>query len=102
MIIKAFATYLQSFQDDIPPVILLSRWLKKKLESEPVDNVDKVIHHEIELAKNNFGMFILVGKTSTGKKLMESLYNFALSYDQQKFTRWIHRRNADDFNQENL
>lgn len=97
MIIRAFATHLQSFKDDIPPVILLSRWLKKKLESEPQDNVDRVIHHEIELAKNNFGMFVLVGKSASGRKLMESLYNFALSYEQQRFSRWVHDAKPKDF-----
>lgn len=99
MIIKAFATYLQSFGGDIPSTILLSRWLKERLESKPENNIDKIIHHEICLSKNNFGMFIVIGKSSSGRRLMESLYNFALSYDQQKFTRWIHKTNANEFNE---
>lgn len=101
MIIKAFATYLQSFDqknENIPSIILLSRWLRDILDAEPKDNVQRVVHHEISIAKNNIGMFIIHAKGKSGRVLLESLYNFALSYEQQKFTRWVHRRKADDFN----
>lgn len=98
MIIKAFAKYLQSFEGEIPSVILLSNWIKNILEKEPQNNVERVIHAEITIAKNNLGMFILTGKGKSGKILLESLYSFALSFEQQKFTRWVHHINANDFN----
>lgn len=97
MIIKAFAKYLQSYKEDIPCVILLSSWVKSILEKEPENNVERIIHAEISVSKNNVGMFILTGKGKSGRVLLESLYNFALSFEQQKFSRWIHHTNASDF-----
>lgn len=97
MIIKAFAKFLQSYEEDIPCVILLSNWVKNILEKEPKNNVERIIHAEISLSKNNLGMFILAGKGKSGRILLESLYSFALSFEQQKFTRWIHHTNASDF-----
>ena len=97
MIIQAFATYIQSIEEDIPSVVLLSTWVKNILEKEPKNNVERVIHHEINYSKNKLGMFMMTGKGKSGKILIESLYNFALSYDGQKFARWIHDKNASDF-----
>jgi len=97
MIIKAFATFLQSYEEDIPAVILLSKWVKTILEKEPTNNIERIIHHEISISKNNIGMFILTGKGKSGRILIESLYSFALSFEQQKFTRWVHKTQASDF-----
>ncbi len=97
MIIKAFAKFLQSYKEDIPCIILLSKWVKTILEKEPENNVERIIHAEIAISKNNLGMFILTGKGKSGRILLESLYSFALSFEQQKFSRWIHHRNASDF-----
>ena len=99
MIIKAFATFLQSYQEDIPSVVLLTKWVKTILEKEPENNIERIIHAEIALAKNNLGMFILTGKGKSGRTLIESLYSFALSFEQQKFNRWIHHTKASDFNE---
>lgn len=101
MIIKAFATYLQSFDKkgtDKTPLALLYQWLTEILSQSADDNVKRVIHEEIMIEKNNIGMFAIHAKSNSGKKLLESLYNFALSYEHQKFTRWVHKINADDFN----
>lgn len=97
MIIKAFATFLQSYQEDIPSVVLLTNWVKTILEKKPENNIERIIHAEIALAKNNMGMFILTGKGKSGRTLIESLYSFALSFEQQKFNRWIHHTKASDF-----
>ena len=102
MIIQAFATYLQSIEEDIPSVVLLSKWIKNILEKEATNNIERIIHHEINYSKNKIGMFMMTGKGKSGKILIESLYNFALSYDGQKFARWIHDKNASDFNVEKL
>jgi ABC-type polysaccharide/polyol phosphate transport system ATPase subunit len=97
MIIKAFSDYLKEFNSDIPCVILLSRWLKEKLSKQPKNNIEKIIHKEISLFVNKEGKFMIVGNNKDGKLLLESLYNFALSYEQQTFSRWIHDKKASDF-----
>lgn len=97
MILKAFSDYIKEFKSDIPTVILLSRWLKDKLAKQPENNIEKVIHKEITLFVNKKGAYILVGNGESGKILIESLYNFALSYEQQNFNRWIHNKKASDF-----
>lgn len=97
MIIQAFADYLQSFNEEIPSVVLLSKWVQNILEKEPSNNIERVIHHEINYSKNKIGMFMLTGKGKSGQILIESLYNFALSYEAQKFSRWVHDKNASDF-----
>ncbi|MFA6990416.1 MAG: hypothetical protein WC197_10140 [Candidatus Gastranaerophilaceae bacterium] len=98
MIIKAFSEELHSISADIPPVILLARWIKAILLKEPENNAEKIIHKEICLAKNKMGLFILVGKSETGQNLLESLYNFALSFEHHKFAKWLHYKKASDFN----
>ena len=97
MIIKAFSEYIRDFNSEIPAIILLTRWLKDKLQKEPKNNVEKIIHEEIAFLKTKKGLFMLVGRSTTGKILIESLYNFALSYEQHKFTRWIHDLKVSDF-----
>lgn len=97
MIIKAFSDYLKDFSPEIPPVILLSRWLKDKLQKPPEDNVDRVIHQEIAYLKNKRGIFTLIGKSDSGRLLLESMYNFALSYEHQNFSRWVHKIKPKDF-----
>jgi hypothetical protein len=98
MIIKAFSEYLKIFNEEIPPVIVLSRWLKDKLSNKPLNNVERIIHKEICLVKNKLGLFVLVGKSDSGRILLESLYNYALSYEQCNFSRWVNDLRASDFN----
>jgi len=99
MIIKAFSEHLKQFERTIPPVIILSRWLKDILEHVPENNVEKIIHTEICYLRNKIGIFILVGKSETGRNLLESLYNFALSFEQHNFSKWVHDVKASDFKQ---
>lgn len=99
MIIKAFSEYLKEniLTDNLNYTVeVLNDWLKKKLLREPESNIDSIIHTEISLIDNN-GSFSFKGKSKTGRILLESLYNFALSYEQLKFTRWIHKIKASDF-----
>ena len=56
MIIKAFATYLQSFDKEKTnktSLAILYQWLREILSSSPDDNVKRVIHEEIVIEKNN-------------------------------------------------
>ncbi len=102
MILKAFSKYLQKYNEDTPCVILLVRWIRKILDKEPTNNIERIIHHEINISKNKMGMFILTGKGKSGQTLIESLYSFAMSYEQQKFTRWVHNTKASDFEKKEL
>ena len=96
MIIKEFSDFLKENKEK-PPVSLLFFWLKTKIESAAKNNVDKIIQKEIYIAKNKAGDFLLIGKSSSGRKLIKSLYNFALSFEQQELARWIHNKKPDDF-----
>lgn len=97
MIIKAFSDYLKEYKSEIPCIIILSRWLKEKLTQKPQNNIERIIHKEFSLYFNNKGQFIIIGNDKEGKLLLESLYNFALSYEQQNFSRWVHNKKASDF-----
>jgi len=97
MIIKAFSDYIRSFNSEIPSMLLLTRWLRENLSKNPENNVERIIHSEIGILKNKRGFFLLIGKTKSGKVLIEALHEFALSYDQHKFSKWIHNIKASDF-----
>ena len=100
MILKAFSEYAKAFNAEIPTVILLSKWLKEKLSKEPESNVERIIHTEIGCLKNKQGIFMLIGKTQSGRVLMDSLYEYALSYEHHKFNKWVHGVKASDFAEE--
>lgn len=105
MILTEFSTFLQKYYDEQgaavkdvkTPVFLLFFWIKHKLESPAVTNVDKILQKEIYLARNNADDFFLIGKSPSGRKLTDALYNFALSFEQQQYARWIHDRKPQDF-----
>jgi len=97
MILKAFAEFLKKSNEKDSSTVLLALWLKNKLSQPVEDNVDKVIHEEISIVFEKDNEYRFEGKSKTGKALLKSLYNFALSYEQQKFTRWVHNLKASDF-----
>ena len=116
MILKEFSQYLQDHSIKIPceqqnkeetlnskekeetAIFLLNKWLKEKIETPAASNVDKIIQAEIYIAKNKYNDTLLIAKSESGRKLISTLYNFALSFEQQKLARWIHYKNATDFN----
>lgn len=98
MILKEFSTYLQSIEVKKPVVEILSEWLKEKLEIKtPSNNPERILNTELCLFKNPQGKFIIVSKSPSGESLLNSLYNFALSYQQVLFARWTHETKASDF-----
>ena len=98
MILKEFSEYLQANESE-SSVKLLYRWLKEKLQVLPVTNVDKVIKTELYTAENAYGDFLIIAKRESGRKLMQALYNFALSYEHQKVARDVHNlKNPEDLN----
>ncbi len=100
MIIKAFSQHLKQFSSEIPSVILLSAWLKERLSKNPENNVERIIHNEIGILTNKQGFYLLIGKSNSGKVLLDALHEFALSYDNHKFSKWVHNIKASDFEKE--
>lgn len=97
MIIRAFSEYIRQFDDDIETNVLLFGWLKGRLSQKAECNVTKVIQKEISLLSDENCNVTFTGKSKTGTKLLDSLYKYADSYEQQKFTRWVHDLKASDF-----
>lgn len=101
MILAEFSKYLQENEQEIVEkkscIKLLGLWVKSILEKKPKTNVEKIIHKEITLAKNNVGDYLLIAKSESGRVLTHALYEFALSYEQHVLTKWIQNKNASDF-----
>ena len=113
MILEAFAKYLQSADPGLPATDILARWLWERLSIPPESAVDKVLHCEIAFAAYKKGgkeclrfstgekgpSYVFKGLSESGRKLLNALYQYALSYEQQKWSRWVHKVKASDFNQ---
>ncbi len=96
MILQEFSEFLKQNKEK-PSVSLLFVWLKIKIESPAKSNVDRIIQKEIYIAKNKVGSTFFIGKSPSGRNLIQNLYNFALSFEQQKMARWIHEQKANNF-----
>lgn len=112
MILEAFAKYLHTADSELPAAVVLARWLWERL-SQPAENaVDQVLHCEIAIAISKRGSrevlqfegsgtgrtYVFKGQSESGRKLLNSLHQYALSYEQQKWSRWVHKVKASDFN----
>ena len=81
MILKEFSKYLQA----------------RNVYKNPKNHVDKIVHREIMLAENSTGDFFIVGKSDSGRVLVNALYNFALSYEHYIMSKWLQDKKANDF-----
>ena len=103
MILKEFSNYLKQFDDDITrnkttaPKVLCN-WIKHVINKNPKNHVDKIVHKEIMLAENKCGDFLIVGKSESGRVLVNALYNYALSYENFLMSRWLENKKPKDFN----
>lgn len=114
MILEAFAEYLQAADDKTPATDILARWLWERLSTPPETVVDRVLHCEIRLslskgAKKSTSLllesgagrakptYVFTGNSASGRRLLKSLYEYCLSYEQQKWARWVHSLKASDF-----
>lgn len=102
MILKEFSTYLQQNNEQIisnqtTTTKLLCEWIKFVINKNPKNNVDKIVHKEIMLATNKNGNFFIVGKSESGRVLVNALYNFALSYEHYLMSKWLIDKKPDDF-----
>ena len=95
MIIKDFSDFLKEDKNkDKKAIELLAVWIKQKIENPPKNLVDKVLQKEIYLAKNKNTVktneFFLIGKSNSGRILLNALFNFALSFEQVNYSRKLH------------
>lgn len=103
MILKEFSKYLQKHNDNLisnktTATKLLCEWIKLVINKNPKNHVDKIVHKEILLAENSVGDFFIVGKSESGRILVNALYNFALSYEHYIMSRWLQDKQPKDFN----
>jgi hypothetical protein len=103
MILREFSKYLQDRNDDIASnktttTKLLCEWIKFVINKNPKNHSDKIVHKEIMLAENKSGDFFIVGKSESGRVLVNALYNFALSYEHYIMSKWLIDKKPQDFN----
>lgn len=111
MILEAFADYLRSADPVVPAESVLLRWLWEKLTLPAQNNVDRVLRSEITVERScekkiednqsdspTKTKFKFSPRSSSGRRLLKSLYEYSMSYEQQKWSRWVHRIKASDFN----
>ena len=102
MILNEFSKYIQSRNADIienkaTGTKILCDWIELVINKNPKNHVDKIVHKEIMLAKNKSGDFVIVGKSESGRVLVNALYNYALSYEQYILNKWLQEKKAGDF-----
>lgn len=106
MILEAFANYLRAADPNIPATRVLGRWLWERLTLPAQNNVDKVIRHEIILSSQEKGdtseqieipQLVFSAASESGERLLRSLWEYASSYEQQRWSRWVHCVKASDF-----
>ncbi len=102
MILKEFSTYIQNRKEEIingntAAVRILCDWIRLVIKKNPKGHVDKIVHTEIMLAENESEDYFIVGKSESGRKLVNALYNFALSYEHYIMQQWINTTKPEDF-----
>lgn len=102
MIISEFSKYLQQHNDDLmksktTATKLLCDWIKLVIYKNPKNNVDKIVHREIMLAENKSGDFLIVGKSESGRVLVNALNNFAISYENYIMSKWLSDKKPHHF-----
>ena len=106
MILNEFSKYIQTKNDDITSgkttgTKILCDWIKIVINKNPKNNVDKIVHKEIMLAENKSGDYLIVGKSDSGRTLVNALYNYALSYEHYIMSKWLENKKPKDFNTQN-
>ncbi len=94
MILSEFSKFLQSHNDELlthktSPLELLHVWLEQITNKNPKSNVEKIVHREILFCKNNEGDYLIIGKSDSGRKLVNALIEFAKSYDNYNHAKWL-------------
>ncbi len=94
MILSEFSKYIQTKDEEIitnksTGVNILTEWIRTIMSKNPKTNVEKIIHSEITLAQNKYNEFLIVGKSESGRVLINALYNYALSYEHHVLAKTI-------------
>ena len=102
MILGEFSKYLQQFDEEIisnktTATKVLCEWIKLVINKNPKNHIDKIVHREIMLADNPQGDFIIVGKSDSGRVLVNALSNYALSYENFLMSRCLANKKPQDF-----
>jgi hypothetical protein len=120
VILEAFSKYLHEADPSHTSTEVLARWLWERLNTPPISNVDSVIHSEISLCRQDTSeddldpdelcifkkddencevdtAYVFRGKSVSGDRLLHSLKTYGQSYEQQKWSRWVHKIKASDF-----
>lgn len=102
MILNEFSKYIQTKDSEIlnnktSATKVLCEWIKIVINKKPKSHVDKIIHKEIMLAENKSGDFLIVGKSESGRVLVNALYNYALSYEHYIMSKWLGDKTPKDF-----
>ena len=102
MILQEFSKYLQArneqlINNETSATKLLCEWIRFVINKNPKNHVDKIVHKEIMLAENKSGDFFIVGKSESGRVLVNALYNFALSYENYIMQKWLSDKKPEDF-----
>jgi uncharacterized protein YeaO (DUF488 family) len=102
VILSEFSNYLKQYNNEIvanktSATKLLCDWIKYVIYKTPKNHSDKVVHKEIMLAQNKQGEFFIVGKSDSGRVLVNALYKYALSYENFLMSRWLENKKPSDF-----
>lgn len=105
MILREFSKYLQKNNEQIianktTATKLLCEWIHIVINKNPKNHIDKIIHKEIMLAENKSSDFLITAKSDSGRKLLNALYNFALSYEHFIMSKWLADKKPEDFNEQ--
>lgn len=94
MIISEYSKFLQRHNNQLlkretTALELLYKWLKEVINKNPKNNIEKIVHKEILFAQNDCGDYIIIGKSDSGRILVNALINFAKSYDNYTYSKWL-------------
>jgi len=114
-ILQEFSRYLQAADPHLPAKDVLASWLFERLGTNPESLADKVLHYEISISQldtelvspaglelgyksNTDGNYYTFSADSaSGQRLLNSLYHYSMSYEHQKWVRFVHGLRASDF-----
>ena len=102
MILNEFSKYIQLRKEEIAKgktgaAKILCDWIRLVIHKNPKGHVEKIVHHEIMLAENNQGNYLIVAKSPSGQTLINALYNYTQSYEHYILNKWLQDKKATDF-----
>lgn len=116
-ILLEFSRYLQAADPQLPAKDVLATWLFERLASRPESQADKVLHYELSINQADIALktpaslelgyksdqdgnyYTFSAGSESGQRLLNSLYQYSMSYEHQKWVRFIHELRASDFSE---